>query len=120
ADGRLVGTGVGYWIDKAGLGTYETAGVEVDPTGAVRLLIGGASTGQGIETAMAQIAADELGVEPHGIEVVYGDTDLIPDGVGSWSSRTTVIGGSAVRVAAQATAQKAQRLAALLLEASPD
>jgi CO/xanthine dehydrogenase Mo-binding subunit len=117
--GRLVGTGIGYWIDKSGLGLYETAGIDVDPTGAVRVLTGGSSTGQGIETVLAQIAAESLGIEPESIEVVYGDTDLIPDGVGSWSSRTTVIGGSAVRAAAEATAQKARRLAALLLEASP-
>jgi CO/xanthine dehydrogenase Mo-binding subunit len=117
--GRLVGTGIGCWIDKSGLGLYETAGIDVDPSGMVRVLTGGASTGQGIETVLAQIAAEELGVEPQSIEVVYGDTDLIPDGVGSWSSRTTVIGGSAVRVAAEATAQKARRVASRLLEASP-
>lgn len=120
AQSRLVGNGIGYWIDKSGLGLYETGGVEIDPSGAVRVLTGGNSTGQGIETVLAQIAADELGVEPRQIEVVYGDTDLVPDGVGSWSSRTTVIGGSAVRAAAQATAEKARRVAAELLEVSPD
>src|SRR5439155_911775 len=78
AGGRLVGTGVGCWIDKSGLGLYETAGVDVDESGAVRVLTGGASTGQGIETVLAQIAADELGVSPGSIEVVYGDSDLIP------------------------------------------
>jgi len=119
AAGRAVGTGAAFWIDKSGLGVYETAGIDVDTTGAVRVLTGGASTGQGIETVLAQIAADELGVEPAAIDVVYGDTDLVPDGVGSWSSRTTVIGGSAVRAAARATAEKARRVAADLLEASP-
>jgi carbon-monoxide dehydrogenase large subunit/6-hydroxypseudooxynicotine dehydrogenase subunit gamma len=117
---RLVGNGLGFWMDKSGLGAYETAGIDVDPSGAIRLLTGGASTGQGIETALAQIAADELGVEPRQIEVVYGDSDLIPDGVGSWSSRTTVIGGGAVQKAARATAAKAKRVAAELLEVAPE
>jgi carbon-monoxide dehydrogenase large subunit/6-hydroxypseudooxynicotine dehydrogenase subunit gamma len=74
--------------------------------------------GQGIETVMAQIAADELGVPPEAIEVMHTDTDLLPDGVGSWASRSTVVGGSAVMLAAQATAEKALRVAADLLEAS--
>ena len=60
SEGRLVGNGIGYWIDKSGLGVYETAGIEVDPSGKIRVLTGGASTGQGIETVMAQIAADVL------------------------------------------------------------
>jgi CO/xanthine dehydrogenase Mo-binding subunit len=119
-EGRLVGTGIGYWIDKSGLGVYETAAVDVDPSGKIRVLTGGASTGQGIETVMAQIAADVLSVSPEQIEVVYGDTNLIPDGVGSWSSRSTVIGGSAVRAAALATVEKARRLAGKLLEAAED
>jgi CO/xanthine dehydrogenase Mo-binding subunit len=117
-EGRLVGVGIGYWIDKSGLGVYETAGVDVDPSGNIRVLTGGASTGQGIETVLAQIAADELSVAPETIEVIYGDTDLIPDGVGSWSSRSTVIGGSAVQAAARTTAAKARRLASRLLEVS--
>ena len=67
---------------------------------------------------MAQIAADELEVPPEAIEVMHTDTDLLPDGVGSWASRSTVVGGSAVMLAAKATAEKALRVAADLLEAS--
>jgi CO/xanthine dehydrogenase Mo-binding subunit len=118
--GRLVGTGVGYFMDKSGLGVYETAGIDVDVDGTMRVLAGGASSGQGIETVLAQIAAEVLGVDLGRIEVVHGDTDLIPDGVGSWSSRTTVIGGSAVLEAAQETAAKARRIGADLLEAAVD
>ncbi len=117
--GRLVGTGAGYFLEKSGLGPYEEAAVEVDPTGSVRVLTGGASLGQGIETVLAQIAADQLGVPPEEIEVVHTDTDLLPDGVGSWASRSTVVGGSAVMLAAEATAEKALRVAAEMLEASP-
>jgi carbon-monoxide dehydrogenase large subunit/6-hydroxypseudooxynicotine dehydrogenase subunit gamma len=117
-EGRLVGTGLAYFLEKSGLGPYEVAAVEVDPTGSVRVLTGGASVGQGIETVLAQIAADQLGVPPEEIEVVHTDTDLLPDGVGSWASRSTVVGGSAVMFAAKATAEKALRVAAELLEAS--
>jgi CO/xanthine dehydrogenase Mo-binding subunit len=118
--GRLVGTGITYFMDKSGLGVYETAEVEIGHDGGARLLIGGASSGQGIETVMAQIAGDVLTVPLERIDVVHGDTDLIPDGVGSWSSRSTVIGGSAVLRAAEATREKAIRVAAELLEASAD
>ena len=117
-EGRLFGTGVAYFLEKSGLGPYEEAAVEVDPTGSVRVLTGGASLGQGIETVMAQIAADQLEVPPESIEVVHTDTDLLPDGVGSWASRSTVVGGSAVMLAAQATAEKALRVASEVLEAS--
>jgi CO/xanthine dehydrogenase Mo-binding subunit/uncharacterized protein with von Willebrand factor type A (vWA) domain len=118
AEGRIAGTSVAYFVDKSGLGVYETAGIDIGVDGSVRILIGGASSGQGIETVMAQIAMSELGVPLERVEVVHGDTDLIPDGVGSWSSRSTVIGGSAVLNAARATADKARRIAAELLEAS--
>jgi CO/xanthine dehydrogenase Mo-binding subunit len=116
--GRLVGAGLAYFMDKSGLGAYETAGIDIADDGAVRVLIGGASSGQGIETVMAQIAGDVLTVPVERIEVLHGDTDLIPDGVGSWSSRSTVIGGSAVLKAAEVTREKALRIAAELLEAS--
>jgi carbon-monoxide dehydrogenase large subunit/6-hydroxypseudooxynicotine dehydrogenase subunit gamma len=116
--GRLVGTGIGYFLEKSGLGPYEEGAVEVDPTGSIRVLTGGTSLGQGIETVMAQIAADQLCVPPEAIEVMHTDTDLLPDGVGSWASRSTVVGGSAVMLAAKATAEKALRVAADMLEAS--
>lgn len=118
--GRLVGAGIGFFMDKSGKGPYETAGIDVAEDGGVRLLIGGASSGQGIETVMAQIAAETLTVSPARIAVVHGDTDLIPDGVGSWSSRSTVIGGSAVLRAAEAIREKAVRVAGEVLEAAPE
>ncbi len=120
AAGRLVGTGIGYFMDKSGLGVYETAGIDVDVDGTVRVLAGGASSGQGIETVFGQIVSETLGIPMDQISVVHGDTDLIPDGVGSWSSRSTVIGGSATLLAAGQTAEKARRIAADLLEASVD
>lgn len=115
--GRAVGSGLAYFMDKSGLGVYETAGIDIGTDGAVRLLIGGASSGQGIETVMAQIAAETLTVSTEKIDVIHGDTDLIPDGIGSWSSRSTVIGGSAVRRAAEVTRDRALKVAAEMLEA---
>jgi aerobic carbon-monoxide dehydrogenase large subunit len=120
AGGLLVGTGVGYFLEKSGTGPYEEAIVEVDLTGSVRVITGGASLGQGIETVLAQIAADQLSVPPEEIEVVHTETDLLPDGVGSWASRSTVVGGSAVMLAAKATVEKALRVAAGMLEAATE
>jgi carbon-monoxide dehydrogenase large subunit len=118
SEGRHVGTGLAYFLEKSGLGPYETAGVEVDTNGSVRVLSGGASLGQGIETVLAQIVASQLGVAPTDVEVVHGDTDLVPDGVGSWASRSTVVGGNAALLAARATAEMARRRASMLLETS--
>ena len=107
-------------MDKAGLGLYETGAVDVDPSGRVRVRTGASSVGQGIETVLAQIVADELQVEPDVIDVVLGDTELVPEGVGSWSSRSTVLAGGAARQAAIDTIEKAKRLAADMMEAAVD
>jgi carbon-monoxide dehydrogenase large subunit len=117
--GRLVGAGLACLLEKSGGGGYESARVDVDPTGAVRVASGGTSLGQGIETTLALVAADELGVAPDTIDVVCGDTELVPDGMGSWASRSTIFAGSAVKLAAAETADKARRVAADLLEAAP-
>jgi carbon-monoxide dehydrogenase large subunit/6-hydroxypseudooxynicotine dehydrogenase subunit gamma len=117
--GRLVGTGAAVFVEKSGLGPYEVAEVRVDASGGVQVIVGGTSLGQGIETVLAQIAADVLGVCPDAVSVVAGDTDLLGDGVGSWASRSTVVGGSAVRRAAEATAALAREAAAVLLSADP-
>jgi carbon-monoxide dehydrogenase large subunit/6-hydroxypseudooxynicotine dehydrogenase subunit gamma len=120
AQGRLVGTGIGVLMDKAGLGLYETGSVEVDSTGRVRVLTGASSVGQGIETVLAQIVADELHVQPELVDVLHSDTALVPDGVGSWSSRSTVIAGGAAREAALKVVAKARRVAATLMEIDVD
>ncbi len=118
SEGRQVGAGFGYFLEKSGLGPNDSATVEVAGDGRVRVVSGGTALGQGLQTVMAQIAADELGVDPGQIEVVHTRSDLSPDGTGSWASRSTVVGGSAVLEAARATAATARRVAALLLEAS--
>jgi carbon-monoxide dehydrogenase large subunit len=118
-DGRAVGTGLAYFLEKSGGGGFERARVSVDERGRVRVAAGGATLGQGIETVLAQVAADQLGVEPGGVEVTVGDTDLVSAGGGSWASRSTIFAGGAVRLAAEATAERAREAAAELLEAAP-
>lgn len=120
AQGRLVGNGIGMLMDKAGLGLYETSAIDVDASGRIRVRTGASSVGQGIETVLAQIVAEELQVDPELIDVIHGDTELVPEGVGSWSSRSTVLAGGAARQAALDTLAKAKRLASEMLEANVD
>jgi aerobic carbon-monoxide dehydrogenase large subunit len=117
--GRRRGLGVAAFLEKSGLGPQETADVVVSGTGAVHVYSGGTSLGQGIETVLAQIAADALGVDPAAVSVVNGDTDRQPFGGGSWASRSTVVAGSAVHTAALAVRDRATEVAARMLEASP-
>jgi aerobic carbon-monoxide dehydrogenase large subunit len=114
------GFGLAMFVEKSGLGPQETADVTVSRSGAVHVYSGGTSVGQGIETVLAQIAADALGVEPRAVRVTAGDTAAQPFGAGSWASRSTVVGGSAVHLAARAVRQRALQLAARMLEAAED
>jgi aerobic carbon-monoxide dehydrogenase large subunit len=118
--GRPRGLGVAVYLEKSGLGPRDTADVAVTETGTVRVFSGGTSLGQGIETVLAQIAADALGVDPRAVDVVNGDTDLQPFGTGSWASRSTVVAGNAVHQAASAVRARATQLAARMLEAAED
>jgi len=119
AAGRRRGLGVAAFLEKSGLGPQETADVVISRTGAVHVYSGGTSLGQGIETVLAQIAADVLGLDPAGVSVVNGDTALQPFGGGSWASRSTVVAGSAVHAAAGAVRDRAVEVAARMLEAAP-
>jgi len=113
-DGRLVGAGCAVILEKAGLG-HDSAVVDVDTTGAVRVAVGGASAGQGIETVMAQIVAAAFDIAPDLVKVVLSDTDILPDGGGTFASRSTVVGGMAAKMAADEAVSKAKRVAADLL-----
>ncbi len=119
-EGRLRGLGVAAFLEKSGLGPEETADVTIGDGGAVLVYSGGTSLGQGVETVLAQIAADAAGASLDAVSVVCGDTDLQPHGRGSWASRTTVVAGSAVHAAAAAVRARAVQLAARMLEAAPD
>ena len=114
------GLGIGFFIEKTGLGPFEGAKVEVDPTGHVFVSTGAASVGQGIETVLAQIAAEQLGLPTEQILVRHGDTDLLPFGIGSFASRATVMAGNAVYKAACALQSKMLTLAAELLATTPE
>jgi carbon-monoxide dehydrogenase large subunit/6-hydroxypseudooxynicotine dehydrogenase subunit gamma len=120
AAGRRRGLGLAVFLEKSGLGPQETADVLVSRHGTVHVYSGGTSLGQGIETVLAQIAADALGVGLDAVRVVNGDTALQPFGSGSWASRSTVVGGNAVHAAATAVADRARQLAARMLEAAED
>jgi carbon-monoxide dehydrogenase large subunit/6-hydroxypseudooxynicotine dehydrogenase subunit gamma len=118
--GLARGFGVAAFLEKSGLGPQETADVTVGRTGAVRVFSGGTSLGQGVETVLAQIAADALGTDPALVTVICGDTERQPFGMGSWASRTTVVAGNAVHAAAQAVRLRAIEVAACMLEVAPD
>ncbi len=117
---RRRGFGLAMFVEKSGLGPQETADVTVSRSGAVHVYSGGTSLGQGIETVLAQIAADALGADPRSVRVTAGDTAAQPFGAGSWASRSTVVGGSAVHQAATAVRERAIELAARVLEASEE
>ena len=119
AEGRRLGLGLSMFLEKSGLGPDDTADVEVTNTGRIRVHSGGTSLGQGIETVLAQIAADEFGVSADQVDVVNGDTLLQPCGTGSWASRSTVVAGSAVHGAGSEVATRIRMLAAQMLEVAP-
>ena len=100
AAGEAVGAGVAMYLEKSGLGPRDGARVAVDEAGDVEVVTGSASVGQGVETVMAQICADALGVDYRRVRVIHGQTDRIANGVGAHASRATVMTGSAVNVAA--------------------
>ncbi len=118
--GRILGFGAVMFLEKSGLGPHETADVEVTRAGRVRVHSGGASLGQGIETVLAQIAAQALHVDPDLVDVINGDTLLQPYGMGSWASRSTVVSGSAVDGAASRVLQRMTEIAVRMLEVAPD
>jgi carbon-monoxide dehydrogenase large subunit len=118
-EGRAVGVGIACFVETSGLGPWEYARVEVDPTGKVVVYAGCASLGQGVETVLSQIAADALNVRPEEVMVVHGDTNLVPFGMGSNASRTTVAAGSAVFRAALKVKEKMFQLAAGAFEIEP-
>jgi carbon-monoxide dehydrogenase large subunit len=133
ADGRLLGIGIASYTQTCGVGAaellamvgfdrggFESALVRVHPDGRVLIMSGSHSHGQGHPTTFAQIAADELGIAPENIEVVQGDTDLVPFGIGTWNSRSVSVGGSAVKVASARIAERMKRIAAHLTQTTPD
>jgi carbon-monoxide dehydrogenase large subunit len=127
AEGRYVGLAAIVFLEPSAASIpmslfngYETASVRITPDGQVMVLTGMQAIGQGMETAMAQITADRLGVRPDDVRIIFGDTNAVPYGLGSYASRGATYGMSAVYQAATQVREKMLKAAANLLEASPE
>ncbi len=133
-EGRYLGIGISSWIEICGFGPsaatagatgglalVESAHIRVHPTGSAQVFVGTHAHGQGHDTTFAQIAADTLGLPYDAIEVRHGDTAEGPAfGYGTYGSRSLAVGGMAVRTTAKQIVAKAMKIAAHMLEASPD
>src|SRR5919112_1481162 len=132
-EGRLIGLGFSCFAERTGYGTrafalrkmaitpgLDNAHLKMDPSGNVAVAVGTCGHGQGHQTTLAQIAADELGITPEKILVRQGDTDATPYGWGTFASRSLVIGGGATKKAATLLADRIREVASHLLEASPE
>jgi carbon-monoxide dehydrogenase large subunit len=119
-DGRKIGIGFACYVEGTGIGPYEGAAINVQVDGTVTVATGLATQGQGHQTMLAQIVADELGVPIERIHVTTGDTRKIGYGVGTFASRTAVVSGNAVQKAAAEVRRQAAELAARILEADPE
>jgi carbon-monoxide dehydrogenase large subunit/6-hydroxypseudooxynicotine dehydrogenase subunit gamma len=118
--GEVVGAGFAFFVEKSGLGPYDTVRAGIDASGMVEIVTGATSVGQGMETVIAQICADEIGVDYRCVRVVHGQTDRIAFGMGTFASRVTVMTGEATRRAAAKLRAKALAAAADLLQSPPD
>ena len=126
AEGKLMGIGVSSYIEICGfgpkgtapVGLYESARVRVEQSGTVMVYTGSSPHGQGEETSFAQIVAEEFTIPVESVMVLHGDTDSTPEGRGTYGSRTTAVGGSAVYNAVQRLKEKMKQIAAHMLEAS--
>jgi carbon-monoxide dehydrogenase large subunit len=128
----LLGIGFSTWLEIAGfgppgsleafghLGSWESVQMRVQPDGSAIIYTGASPHGQGTVTTFAQIAASQLGIPFEKISVRYGDTDVIPQGIGTMGSRITPIGGAGVKTVSVKILDRARRIAAHLLEAAPE
>jgi len=131
--GRLLGVGFSTYIEACSIapskvvgalgaqaGLWESGKVRVHPTGKVTVFTGSHSHGQGHETTMAQLVADQLGIPLDDVEIVHGDTGSVPFGMGTYGSRSASVGGTAILMSLNKIKDKGRRIAAHLLEAAPD
>ncbi|MGE3908579.1 MAG: xanthine dehydrogenase family protein molybdopterin-binding subunit [Chloroflexota bacterium] len=117
--GELVGIGIATFIENTSAG-WESGAVRVEADGSITVISGAIPMGQGVDTVLAQIVADALGVHVERLTFRFGDTSLTQAAMGSFGSRSTAVGGSAVRQAALRVKERATVLAARLLESSPE
>jgi carbon-monoxide dehydrogenase large subunit len=116
---EAVGAGPRKHMDIVGFGMADGAELRVHPTGKAELRISVQTQGQGHETTFAQIIAHELGIGTDDVEVVHGDTDRTPFGLGTYGSRSTPVSGAAASVAAKKVRDKARLIASAMLEVDP-
>lgn len=124
--GRLMGIGMSTYGEICAFGPspatpaggWESATVKIEPTGTVTVMTGVSPHGQGEETTFAQITADQLGVDIDDIVVAHGDTSVVQYGIGTFGSRATAVGGTAVYFALQDLKQKIKRYGAMLLDST--
>lgn len=117
---EIVGAGPSQQFDILGIKMFDSAEVRIHPTGKVLARLGTKSQGQGHETTYAQILAEELGISADFINIEEGDTDTAPYGLGTYASRSTPTSGAAAAMAARKIREKGAKIAAHLLEVSPD
>ena len=131
--GRYIGVGLSTYVEICGMapsavayslgaraGVWESSLVRVHPTGKVTVYSGSSGHGQGHETTFAQLAASELGVPVEDVEVVESDTAQVQQGTGTFGSRSAVVGGTAIHMSVEKIKDKAKKIAAHMLEASPE
>ena len=130
SDGRLIGAGFSIFCEQAAHGTsvyaawgvpmipgHEQAGARMTPSGGLELRVGLHSHGQGLETTLAQVAHEVLGIDPERVRVIHGDTALTPYSTGTWGSRAMVMAGGAVAAACEVLRNRIAALGAHLLQA---
>ena len=131
-DGRLIGVGLSVYCEQAAHGTsvyagwgipmvpgHEQATARMTPDGGLEIRVGVHSHGQGLETTLAQVAHEILGIDTAKVRVVHGDTAITPYSTGTWGSRSMVMAGGAVGTACEAIAERAKRIGAKLLQLDP-
>ncbi len=119
-EGRAMGIGLACYVETVGRSPWEYARIEIDSWGKILVYAGCANLGQGVETFLSQIVADELHVSPENIRVIHGDTDLVPYGMGTHASRSAVMAGNAAVLAARKVKEKLFNLGAAYFEIEPN
>lgn len=126
--GRYVGIGLSTYVEVCAMGPssampaggWESGTVRIEPTGKVTVLTGASPHGQGQETTFSQIVAEELGLTPDDVVVIHGDTAAVPYGIGTFGSRATAVGGTAMYNALRKVKEKVQKIAGHVLQADPE
>jgi len=126
-EGRVMGIGLSTYVEICAMGPssampaggWESATVRIEPSGMVNIMTGSSPHGQGQETSFAQIGAEILGLEPDDVNVIHGDTSIVPYGIGTFGSRATAVGGTAVYKSLMKLREKLATFAGFLLEENP-